>query len=85
MVGIELIALAAPTFLGFQSSVARIDPRAVFVGALSLGDDRPFDLEHGKTQALSGTARIDVRLCRRLRNWPIERIRILENLGRVTR
>jgi NCS2 family nucleobase:cation symporter-2 len=29
MVGIELIALAAPRFLGFQSSEARIDPRAV--------------------------------------------------------
>ena len=35
MVGIELIALAAPRFLGFQSS-ERIDPRAVFVAALSL-------------------------------------------------
>ena len=36
MVGIELISLAAPRFLGFQSSEARIDPRAVLVAALSL-------------------------------------------------
>jgi NCS2 family nucleobase:cation symporter-2 len=36
MVGIELIALAAPRFLGFQSFEARIDPRAVFVAVLSL-------------------------------------------------
>jgi xanthine permease XanP len=36
MVGIELIALAAPRFLGFQSSVARIDPRAVLSGPYRL-------------------------------------------------
>lgn len=35
MVGIELIALAAPRFLGFKSA-AGIDPRAIFVAVFSL-------------------------------------------------
>jgi xanthine permease XanP len=36
MVGIELITLAAPRFLGFQHSDSRIDPRSVSVALLSL-------------------------------------------------